>query len=128
VLSAGTTAILNTSFVPSVSGNASGVVKVNSDATNAATISLAGTGIQPSSHSVLLSWNASTSNVIGYYVYRATAGGSYTKLNSVPVGDLQFTDRSVQVSQTYTYAVTSVDANNEESSYSTPVTAIVPAT
>jgi hypothetical protein len=63
-------------------------------------------GVQPASepipHSVTLDWNASTSAVIGYNVYRGTvSGGPYTPLNSSLVTTTQYQDSSVQSGQTY---------------------------
>jgi fibronectin type 3 domain-containing protein len=82
------------------------------------------------SHSVTLSWTASTSTgVTGYYVYRGTTSGQYTKLNpTAPVSGTQltFTDTSVQSGTTYYYAVTAVDSSNVESSYSNQATASIP--
>ena len=63
-----------------------------------------------------LNWDASTSAVVGYNVYRATqAGGPYTKLNSSLIEPTSYTDSTVQADQTYFYVVTAVDANGVES-------------
>lgn len=85
-----------------------------------------GGGGQP--QSVLLSWIASPSpNIAGHNVYRATtSGGPYTKLNSSLVASTQFSDTTVQGSQTYYYVVTAVDTGNLESAYSNQATAVVP--
>lgn len=89
-------------------------------------IALGGSGAQPSSHSVALSWDPSTSVVIGYYIYRVLADGTCAKLNSAPVVLTDYTDTKVQSGQTYTYVVTAVDASNVESDYSDPVLATIP--
>jgi Cep192 domain 4/Abnormal spindle-like microcephaly-assoc'd, ASPM-SPD-2-Hydin/HYDIN/CFA65/VesB-like, Ig-like domain len=120
------TATLTVQFAPTATGDATGSVSVASNATTSpTTISLSG-----SSHSVTLSWIASTStSVTGYYVYRGTTSGQYTKLNPtapVPATQLAFTDTSVQSSTTYYYAVTAVDSSNAESTYSNQATAIIP--
>ncbi len=81
------------------------------------------------SHSVSLSWTASTSsNVVGYNVYRATtSGGPYTKLTtSSPVTTLSYTDTNILSGQTYYYVATAVDSSNTESAYSTQTQANVP--
>ena len=79
-----------------------------------------------SQHSVLLSWNASTSSVMGYYIYRGpSANGPFTRLNSDVEPATLYTDHSVSAGQTYYYVVTSVDANTE-SGYSAPIRASVP--
>ena len=125
-LTPGQAAVLNANFAPTGAGSASGGVMVNSSA-SAVSISLAGNGVQASTHTVALSWDASTSDVIGYYVYRAALGsGSYTRLNSAPLAQMQFTDNSVASGQTYSYVVTAVDADSVESVYSDGVTADVP--
>ena len=73
-------------------------------------------GGAPTAHSATLNWDASTSAVVGYNVYRATqAGGPYTKLNSSPIEPTSYTDSTVQADQTYFYVVTAVDANGVES-------------
>jgi fibronectin type 3 domain-containing protein len=82
--------------------------------------------VQPGAHSVALSWDPSTAAVIGYYVYRAAAGGSYAKLNTAPIVNTQYADSNLSSGQTYTYVVTAVDADNVESSYSDPVLAAIP--
>jgi len=80
-------------------------------------------------HSVSLNWTASTStNVIGYNVYRATqAGDPYTLLTSPPVAQTTYTDTAVQAGQTYYYVATAVDNNNNESPYSNQAQAVVPS-
>jgi hypothetical protein len=124
----GATTTLNAYFSPSAVGKVTGGVSLATNATNATAISLQGTGVQASPHTVALNWVASTSEVSGYNVYRAVANGSYVKLNGVPLVTLQFTDTAVQSGQTYTYAVTSVSTDDTESSYSTPATVVIPST
>ena len=87
---------------------------------------LAGSGGQLSSHTVALNWDASTSDIIGYYVYRVLADGTYAKINPAPVVLTEFTDTSIQSGQMYTYVITAVDADNVESDYSDPVVATIP--
>src|SRR5205807_4563251 len=68
------------------------------------------------SRSATLNWDASTSAVVGYNVYRATqAGGPYTRLNSSLIEPISYTDNMLQADQTYFYLVTAVDANGVES-------------
>ena len=115
-------------FSPSATGTASGSVSVVSNAAGSpASIALSGTGVAPQSHSVALSWNASTSTVSGYNVYRSTTSGSgYSKLNAALIGGLNYTDSSVQNGQTYYYVTTAVDGSGNESSYSNQAQAIIP--
>ncbi len=79
-------------------------------------------------HSVSLNWTASTSsNVVGYNMYRGTtSGGPYTKLTPSPVAGVAYTDTTVQAGQTYYYVATTLDSNNNESTYSTEAKAVVP--
>ena len=80
------------------------------------------------SHSVALSWTASTtSNIAGYNIYRSTtSGGSYTKLNSSLLVPTAYTDSTVVSGQTYFYVATAVDTSGNESIYSTQVQAVIP--
>lgn len=78
-------------------------------------------------YSTALSWDASTSQVVGYYVYRGSqSGGPYSKLNSAPDPNTSYTDNSVQTGQTYYYVTTAVNNSGQESSYSNQVTAVIP--
>jgi fibronectin type 3 domain-containing protein len=77
-----------------------------------------------STYSVQLTWQASTSNVIGYNVYRSTInGGPYVKINSTLVNPLTYTDSSVASFTTYYYVTTAVDPAGVESEYSNQATA-----
>jgi hypothetical protein len=121
----GQTAALNVTFAPTAFGNAAGSIAISSSA-GAVAIALTGSGGQLSSHTVGLNWDPSTSDVVGYYVYRALADGTYVKINSAPVVVTDYTDTNIQSGQTYTYVVTAVDADNVESDYSDPVLATIP--
>ncbi len=78
-------------------------------------------------HSVALTWDASTSTVVGYNVYRGTAsGGPYTQINPSLVAALDYTDSTVQDSTTYYYVTTAVDSGGNESIYSNEAPAVVP--
>jgi len=83
---------------------------------------------QSMEHNVSLSWNASVSPGVGYYVYRGTQhSGPYpVRLNSSPQAGTKFTDSTVQSGATYYYVVTAVDANQVESNYSNEATAVIP--
>jgi len=79
-------------------------------------------------HSAVLTWKASTSAVVGYYVYRSeNSGGPYKKLNSSPIPETTYKDSSVQAGHTYLYLVTAVDAKSHESGFSNQVRATVPS-
>lgn len=125
---AGTSTSFTVTFNPQAAGPASGQVSFLSDATNSPTlITLSGTGAQPVQHSVSLAWNASLSQIVGYYVYRSTTSGSYgSPLNSSPQAGLTYNDFTVQSGQTYYYAITAVDANSQQSAYSNEAIAVIP--
>ena len=85
---AGQSASFTVTFSPQVSGAASATLTFTSNAQPATTTeALTGTGTPAPTHSVDLSWNASTSsNISGYNIYRAvytTSCGTFSKINSV---------------------------------------------
>lgn len=101
----------------------------NSDVVNAVVTAALGGTCVVSTHSVALSWTASTtSNIAGYNIYRsATSGGTYTKLNTSLVVPTSYTDNSVQAGKTYFYVATAVDSSGSESVYSSPAQqAVIP--
>ena len=113
-------------FTPTKAGSASGNLTFSSNASNTpSTESLAGTGVS-AQYSVNLSWNASTSSVHGYNVYRGTTSGQYSKLNSPLDANTAYTDNTVASGTTYYYAVTAVNSKGEESTYSAPLQVAVP--
>jgi fibronectin type 3 domain-containing protein len=78
-------------------------------------------------HSVALTWNASTSTVSEYNVYRSTVSGSgYTRVNPLAVPGLAYTDSTVLNATTYYYVTTAVDSSGFESTFSNEVSAAVP--
>ncbi len=79
-------------------------------------------------HSVQLNWGASATAGVNYNVYRASSvgGGQYVLLNSQPLGALTYTDGTVKSGNTYTYAVTAVDAAGLQSAFSAPANATIP--
>jgi hypothetical protein len=128
VLTPGQSATLGATFAPAASGNVTGSITVGSNATGGpVVIALAGTGVAPVAHAVMLSWAPSTSTVVGYNVYESTvSGSSYTKLTASPVPAMSYSDGGLETAQTRYYVVTSVDSNNNESAMSNQVAAIVP--
>jgi hypothetical protein len=119
---------LTVQFSPTTAGAASGSITIISSATGSpATVALSGTGVAPVQHSVALTWNASTSTVSGYNVYRTTVSGtSYVKINSSLVAVLTYTDSTVQSGTTYYYVTTAIDSSGNESVYSNEVSAPIP--
>jgi Abnormal spindle-like microcephaly-assoc'd, ASPM-SPD-2-Hydin len=127
-LAPGASVAMTVSFSPAGMGPVTGSITITDTASNPTiTIVLSGTGF--AGHRALLSWNpSSSSNVAGYYIYRATtSGGPYSKLNwSSPNQGTTGVDGSVQSGQTYFYVVTAVDVNGLESSFSNEVSAPIP--
>jgi HYDIN/CFA65/VesB-like, Ig-like domain/Abnormal spindle-like microcephaly-assoc'd, ASPM-SPD-2-Hydin len=125
-LSPSQSATLNVAFSPAAAGTTSGTVTISSNASAPTTISLSGTGTQPS-HSVVLTWAASSSSgVTGYNVYRGSLmSGPYALVNA-SVAATTFTDTGAQSGQTYYYVVTAVGPGGVESTYSNPAAATIP--
>jgi hypothetical protein len=117
-------------FSPQAAGSANAKLTITSDAQSPTlTETLTGTGTAAPTHSVNLSWTASTSSdVAGYNVYRALYSGSscgaMSKINSVLDTTTVYTDSTVANSTAYCYATTAVDSSSQESSYSNIVSNI----
>jgi hypothetical protein len=131
---AGQSAEFTVTFSPQATGAASGTLTFSSDATPSSitdTITGTGTGNAAQTYTVELSWAPSTSsNIVGYNVYRSPFGsacGAYARVNSALNPSTSFGDSSVADGQTYCYVTTAVNSSNQESSFSTPVEATVPA-
>jgi hypothetical protein len=91
------------------------------------TVTLTVTAAIPISHSVDLSWNASTSSdVVSYSAYRSSVvGGPYGLVASAITGT-KYTDLTVQSGVTYFYVVTAMNSGGPESVNSNEAKAIVP--
>jgi hypothetical protein len=116
-------------FAPQSEGSAAGTISFVSNASDASlTQTLTGSGTQSSSsHTVALSWNASTSSVVGYNIYRGTqSGGPYSRLNTTPMAGTAYTDDGVESGSTYYYVATSVDSDSSESTFSNQAVAQIP--
>ena len=101
----------------------------NTDVVNAVVTATLGGACVITTHSVALSWTASSSSSIaGYNIYRsATLGGTYVKINASLVVPTSYADNSVQAGQTYFYVATAVDTSGVESAYSNPAQqAVIP--
>jgi len=128
-ISAGQSLPFTITFSPQTTGAASATLTVTSDASpTTSTEALTGTGTAAPTHTVSLSWDASTSsNISGYNVYRAvytTSCGSYSKINPVLNTTTLYSDSTVVDGTSYCYAATAVNTSNEESSYSNIVSNI----
>jgi hypothetical protein len=127
-LAPGQYSVMAVNFNPSAAGNVSGAVSVSSNASSApVSISLSGVGVV-AGHSAALAWLASPSAVVGYNVYCSSdAGVSWTKVNSSPAATTEYTDWDAQGAAIYMFAVTAVNASNEESGFSNEVEAVISA-
>ncbi|MCI0349769.1 MAG: choice-of-anchor D domain-containing protein [Acidobacteriales bacterium] len=127
-LAPGASRAVSIQFAPQSSGPATGTASFVSNAPNSPTaMSLSGTGTVPVAHSVDLYWNASTSVVSGYNVYRSTqTGGPYSRVNGTLQIAANYTDSSVQSGLRYFYVVRAVDSQGRESANSNEVTAAIP--
>jgi hypothetical protein len=130
---AGQSAPFTITFSPQVTGTASGTLTFTSDAQPSSTLeSLGGTGTPAPTHTVNLSWNASSSpNISGYNLYRAvytSSCGSFSKINSTLNTTTLYADSTVFDGKAYCYAATTVNTSNQESGYSNIVSNIqIPA-
>lgn len=76
-------------------------------------------------HSIALEWNASSSTVDGYYIYRGLqTGGPYSRISALETGTT-YTDSAVESGEEYFYVVTAV-AESVESSYSNEASGVIP--
>lgn len=130
-IAAGSSASYSVTFKPQSSGAASGAISFTSTASGSTVSeSVTGTGVattQPQPHSVNLTWNASSSKVSGYNIYRGTkSGGPYTKLNSSVDTATNYDDGTVAGSATYYYVTTAVNSSGQESGYSNQVQVAIP--
>jgi len=125
---AGQSVPFTVTFAPQAPGSTPGSIVFDSDATNSpSTETMTGSGTQSSSHTVSLTWDPSTSQVVGYNVYRRVGStGSYSKINPSLNTTTSYTDSAVQSGLTYDYVTTAVDSSNVESIYSNLASASIP--
>ncbi|MFI5059614.1 MAG: choice-of-anchor D domain-containing protein [Candidatus Acidiferrales bacterium] len=129
-LAPGANQIFSLAFAPAATGNVSGTLTISSnDPKSPANLAVLGDGVVAGTHKVQLSWGASTSQIIGYFVYRGNiSGGPYARVTASPVNSLGFTDASVSLATSYYYVVTSVDSAGVESVFSNETPAVIPTT
>ncbi len=129
-IDAGKSLPFTVTFSPSAAGAANATLTFSSNAQPATTSeALTGSGTAAPTHTVNLSWNASTSsNISGYNIYRAvyatSSCGSFAKINPTLNTGTLYTDSAVTDGTSYCYATTAVNASNEESGYSNIVSAV----
>jgi len=123
---AGGMAAVTVAFTPTSSVPYTASISVTSNAVAGSQVFLvSGRG---ASHSVSLSWRASTSAVAGYNIYRSlVSGGPYTKQTPSLVPGTAWRDASVLAGQQYYYVVTAVDSSGQESGYSNEASDLVPS-
>jgi fibronectin type 3 domain-containing protein len=122
-----TTTSLNLSGTPTTAATYSFVVKVTGCGGGVSQVSYKVVIQATANHVVDLSWQASTSsNVVGYNVYRSPDGATWKKINVSLVASTLYSDSTVANSTTYYYAATAVDSSGHESSKTAAVKAIVP--
>ncbi len=120
----GQSAPFTITFSPQTAGAANATLSITSNAQPTTTTeALTGTGTAAPTHSVNLSWTASTTtDVVSYNVYRAvyssSACGAFSKINPAPDTTTLYADNTVASSTAYCYATTAVDSSNTESTYS----------
>jgi hypothetical protein len=124
-LSAGASCNIVIVFTPTLVGSAeTATLTVTDNASGGSqSVVLSGTG----SHDVVVTWTASPTSGVGYYVYRGTAPGqeSSTPLNYSPVYGSPYTDVNVSAGVTYYYVVR-VELGSSLSAVSNEAKATVP--
>jgi hypothetical protein len=127
-LAPGANQIFSLAFAPAATGSVSGTLTISSnDPHSPASVPVLGAGVIAGVHTVQLGWNASTSQVIGYLVYRGNiSGGPYMRVTASPLNSLAFTDASVNLGATYYYVVSALDSAGFESVFSNETTAVIP--
>jgi P pilus assembly chaperone PapD len=129
------------SFTPAVAGSAGATMSfLSASLTSPATLRLAGDGVTsssptpappptpaPQTHTVHLTWKASSSPVIGYMVYRSDgSSGTLSPLFGTAISALTYDDATVTNGSTYYYAVTAVNASGAQSVDSNEVSVAIP--
>jgi hypothetical protein len=123
-------------FRPSKAGTSSATITLASTAlTTPLQLAVSGSAVESSggppgastSHSVTLTWNASSSPVASYHVYRgATSGGPYDRIDDHAISGLTHKDTDVESGIRYFYVVTSLASDGKESAYSNEAAVEIP--
>ena len=127
-IAAGQSISVSVNFKPGSSGSTSGAFTIANNAQNSPSkFTATGAGVSTSQHTVGLTWVPSTSNVVGFNVYRGTAtGGPYTKLNGSAIVTTSFSDSTVRSGSTYYYVSTAINSSGTESVKSNEVRTAIP--
>ena len=128
-IAAGNSVPVTIQFTPNASGTATAKTGFISNAVNSPTVDqVTGTGVAAVSHSVTLTWQPGDGNAVGYNVYRgAAAAGPFQEINTALDSSTNYTDTTVDSGTTYYYVTTEVNAEGQESTYSSAVQAVVPS-
>ena len=125
-LTPGQSVSVEVNFAPKSAGRQNGQLTISgTDGGPLVLIPLAGTSAESSRSAVRLNWEESPVTVAGYVVYRsAESSGPYTRISEAATSE--FVDTGLAVGHTYYYVVTSLNADQVESEYSSPISATVP--
>ena len=130
-LANGATKTFHVTFTPTGHGHVPGTLSFVSNAANSPLeAQLSGSGTQV--YNVSLSWNASTSEVVGYNIYRRqkdqTTGifGKFEKINTTLDPLTTYVDGTVASGQTYYYSTSAVNASGQHSVLSNEVLVTIP--
>jgi hypothetical protein len=124
---ASTTSSLTLSGTPTKAGTYSFVVKVIGCGGGVSQDSYKVVIQAAPSHVVDLSWKASTTtDVVGYNLYRSPDAATWKKVNPSLIGSTLYSDSTVANGSTYYYSATAVDVAGVESKKSATVKAVVP--
>jgi hypothetical protein len=97
------------------------------DQTKSASVSVAVTAPVVVTHSVSLQWDASTSKIAYYKVYRGTVSGGPYNVLATNITATSYTDSTVQSGTTYYYVTTALNAAGVESIVSNQLPADIPS-
>jgi hypothetical protein len=122
-----TTRSLNLAGTPTTAATDSLAVKVTGCGGHVSQVSYNVVIQTTANHVVDLNWKVSTtSDVVGYNVYRGPDGATWKRINASLVGSTLYSDSTVANSTTYYYATTAVDIYGHESNMSASITAAIP--
>ncbi|MGC2197059.1 MAG: putative Ig domain-containing protein [Terriglobales bacterium] len=122
-----TTTSLNLAGTPTTAATYSFAVKVTECGGGVSQTSYKVVIQATANHVVDLNWKASTSsNIVGYNVYRSPDGATWKKINASLIASTLYSDSTVANTTTYYYAATAVDVYGHESSKTAAVKAVIP--
>ena len=129
-LAAGTSQPFQVIFTPTDMGPVPAQLSFHSNSAHTR-VTTALTGIGTKFYNVSLSWNASTSPVVGYNIFRKEQNqsgtfGKFMKLNVMLDPLTTYVDSTVVSGQTYIYATTAVNAKGQHSVLSNEVLVTIP--